>query len=94
MKKMLLGLVVFPFVAGIALAQEPMALTTRQMDKVTAGWDLFEVDCSNTSRTVVSVYQGAGNKIDCPNCYLLINSPAFSVASQFGPCSSCSRGGW
>ena len=27
---------------------------------------------------------GAGNTIDCPNCYLSINNFALSVASQFG----------
>jgi hypothetical protein len=88
MRKLLLGLAVLPFLAGVTLAQEPMRLTSQQMDKVNAGWDLLEFDFSNTSGTAISIYQNphvvGGNNITCPSCYLLINSNAFSVASFFG----------
>ncbi len=35
MKRLLLGMAILPFVAGVALAAQP--LTDKQMDKVTAG---------------------------------------------------------
>lgn len=93
MKKVLMGLAALPFLAGAALAGqagEPMQLTSQQMDKVTAGWSLWEVDKSNTSLTVVSVYQPNGNHIPplC-NCsgsgyYINIDNFALSVASAIG----------
>ena len=51
----------------------------------------LEIDVSNTSAIAVSLFQRAylteptPNFIACPGCYLLINSPTFSVAAQFGP---------
>jgi len=85
MKRLLLGLAVLPFLAGVTLAQEPTKLTGVQMDKVTAGWDLMEIVSSNTSVTGVSIYQRPINTIGCTGCYLQLNSSAFSVASAFGP---------
>jgi hypothetical protein len=79
----------FLLVAGAAFAQPPVELTSEQMDKVTAGTLIIET--SNTSATAVSLFQRAflteptPNLIVCTGCYLLINSPTFSVASQFGP---------
>jgi len=84
MRKLLLGLAVLPFLAGVTLAQEPMRLTSQQMDKVNAGWDLLEMDFSNTSGTLVSIYQRPSNLVTCPSCYLVISNQAFSVASFFG----------
>lgn len=84
MRKLLYGLAALPLLAGVALAAEPMQLSSLQMDKVTAGWDLAEVDISNTSVTVVSIYERPHNTITCPGCYLLINNFAFSVGSQIG----------
>jgi hypothetical protein len=83
MKKLLCGLAALPLLAGVALAQEPLQLSDKQMDKVTAGWDLVEVDLSNTSIVAVSVYQRPSNSIGCAGCYLLLNSPAISVAAAF-----------
>jgi hypothetical protein len=89
MKRLLHGIAALPFLAGVALAQQPMPLSDRQMDKVTAGF--LETDFSNTSATAVSIFQRAyltdatPNYIACPGCYLLINSPTFSIAAQFGP---------
>ncbi len=77
------------FIASAALAQQPVQLTSEQMDKVTAGF--LEIDVSNTSATAVSLFQRpyltdpTPNSIICPGCYLLINSPTFSIAAQFGP---------
>jgi hypothetical protein len=89
MKKLLNGLAALPFFAGIAAAQQPVQLTSDQMDKVTGGTLIIEM--SNTSATAVSLFQRAylteptPNVIVCPGCYLVINSPTFSIAAQFGP---------
>jgi hypothetical protein len=92
MKSFLYGLAVLPFLAGVALAGEPMQLSDKQMDRVTAGFDISELDVSNTSWVYVSVDQFPNpvtgvSSHDCPNgCYLDISSPrgGLSVAAQFG----------
>ena len=89
MKPIVFGAAFLWLLTGLALAQEPMQLNDKQMDKLTAGTLIIET--SNTSATAVSLFQRAylteptPNFIVCPGCYLLINSPTFSVASQFGP---------
>lgn len=83
MKKLLYGLAALPLLAGVALADQPMQLSDKQMDKVTAGFDLNVIERSNTSWTQVSIY-GAG-LIPCNQCYLTISSRPFSVQSAFGP---------
>lgn len=88
-KTIVCGVASLSLFAGAAMAQQPVQLTSEQMDKVTAGF--LEIDVSNTSATAVSLFQRAylteptPNFINCPGCYLLINSPTFSVAAQFGP---------
>jgi hypothetical protein len=47
MKKFLLGLAILPFVAGVALAAQP--LSDKQMDKVVAGHDLSLVETTDVS---------------------------------------------
>lgn len=47
MKKLLLGLAILPFVAGAALAAQP--LSDRQMDKVVAGHDLSLLETTDVS---------------------------------------------
>jgi hypothetical protein len=83
MKKLLCGLAVLPFLAGVALAGETVQLSDKQMDKVTAGFKDFETIISNTSYTQVSIYSTALTA--CPACYLTITSRPFSVQSAFGP---------
>lgn len=85
MKKALFALVALPFLAGIAMAKspQPMHLTNTQMDHVTGGWSLTELDPSNTSWTEVSVYSAL--PYSCSSCFLTISSSALSVASKFGP---------
>jgi hypothetical protein len=89
MKGLLYGVVALPFLAGIAWAQQPMQLTNKQMDRVTAGTFIEEI--SNTSATAVSIFQtpslleSTPNAFTCSDCYLVINSPKFSLAAQFGP---------
>jgi hypothetical protein len=41
MKKLLVGLAALPFLAGIAMADQPMPLSDAQMDTVTAGLVAF-----------------------------------------------------
>jgi hypothetical protein len=89
MKALLYGLAALPFLAGIAWAQQPVQLTDKQMDRVTAGTLIVEV--SNTSAVAVSLFQtpylleSTPNAFTCSSCYLVINSPKFSLAAQFGP---------
>lgn len=83
MRKLLCGLATLPFLAGIALADQPVQLSDKQMDKVTAGFDLRVTEISNTSWTQVSIYDGALTA--CSACYLTILSRPFSVESAFGP---------
>jgi hypothetical protein len=83
MKKLLCGLAALPFLAGVALADQPMQLNDKQMDKVTAGFDLHVIERSNTSWTEVSIYDGS--LLGCNQCYLTIVSRPFSVQSAFGP---------
>jgi hypothetical protein len=106
MTRVLYGLAALPLLAGVAMAEtpkqsnhgkaitkQPMQLSEQQMDKVTAGWDLLEVDVFNTGITWVSVYEhrtgttgvfGPGNTIVCASCYLVISNFALSVSSQIG----------
>ena len=37
MKKLFIGFAALPFIAGVAMADQPMPLSEAQMDKVTAG---------------------------------------------------------
>jgi hypothetical protein len=55
MKKLLSGLALLPFVAGIAAAQQPIKLTSQQMDKVTAGWFFLVTECTSTNVIPVSL---------------------------------------
>lgn len=108
MTRVLYGLAALPLLAGVALAEtpkqsndskalakQPMQLSEKQMDGVTAGWDLREIDIFNTGVTYVSIWERAApvpanpvfpsdNTIVCPGCYLLIVNPSLSVGSQFG----------
>ncbi len=84
MKQLLCGLAMLPLLSAAALAQ-PATLSENQMDTISAGWSLYEVDCSNTSATVVSVYSHPGATKN-PDVYLNIQSDAISITSAFGPC--------
>lgn len=97
MNRMLYGLAALPFVAGVALAGQPVQLTDKQMDKVTAGFDARYDETANTSFVSVSVYGGglspsitipgtaapgvATTPVN-PGYYLLIQNPEFSVAAE------------
>jgi hypothetical protein len=53
MKKWLLGLTILPFVAGVALAAQP--LSDKQMDNVVAGHDLSLVETTDVSFVIIRV---------------------------------------
>jgi hypothetical protein len=55
MKKLLIGLVTLPFLAGAALAGQPTSLTNQQMDKVTAGFDFRELEVNNVGTAWVGI---------------------------------------
>lgn len=90
MKRLLLGLAVLPFLAGVSMAGSPAALTDKQMDTVTAGFDFLETDLSNTSSVLVAI--DLPNAGACAGCYLHISGTtypnglqSFQLYSQFGP---------
>jgi hypothetical protein len=89
MKQFLCGLAILPFLSAVAMAQ-PATLSEGQMDTVRAGWSLWEQDCSNTSNTVVVVY--GRHDAYTPDAYLVIDTPAISISSSFGPC--CQHAAW
>jgi hypothetical protein len=53
MKKTLMGLAILPFLAGTALAGQP--LTDKQMDKVTAGHDLQLLELTNSTFVSIAI---------------------------------------
>lgn len=90
MKTFLYGIAALPLLATVSFAQpldttapakQPMQLSENQMDHVTAGWSFLELTNSNTSTSMVSVYQSPSNTISCTSCYLSIQNPALSVVS-------------
>jgi hypothetical protein len=102
MRNLLCGFAILPFMAAtspaqppahVGAAQQPLLLSEAEMDGVTAGWSLRELEFSNTSITAVAAYQtgtdpngdaiefGPGNNITCDTCYILLNSRALSVGS-------------
>jgi hypothetical protein len=86
MKSILYGLAALPFFAAVALAGQPMQLSDKQMDKVTAGFEFNIIEVSNTSWIQVVAYPiTAGAPVACPACYLTITSPSLNVQSAFGP---------
>ena len=88
MKRLFHGLAALPLLAGTVLAQ-PMQLTDKQMDKVSAGF--LEIDRSNTSLVVVSLFFRPYLLDETPQydrpLYLLSvygQPDFFSVAAHFG----------
>jgi hypothetical protein len=89
MKRLLYGLAALPILSAVALADEPMPLTGAQMDQVSAGFFLRERDVSNTSVTVLGIYEPApalcGSCVFTNGPYLAISSMAINLQSKFGP---------
>ncbi len=57
MKRLLLGLGILPFVAGVALAGQPLA--DYQMDKITAGHDLSLIETTDVTQVGIFVNEPA-----------------------------------
>ncbi|HEY2531202.1 MAG TPA: hypothetical protein VGJ20_25255 [Xanthobacteraceae bacterium] len=90
MKRLLLGLAVLPFLAGISMAGSPTVLTDKQMDKVTAGFDFAELDVTNTSTTVVMVDLTPitilkGDYLHVAGTAYPVGVQSLQVESRFGP---------
>jgi hypothetical protein len=95
MKKFLFGLAALPFLAGISLAADPVPLTDKQMDTVTAGFDFREVYVQNLGFYTVAVDLPAGGANGCliaGGCYLnIVGTPfpagvnSFQLSAGFGP---------
>jgi hypothetical protein len=91
MKKLLLGLAVLPFLAGVSLAGQPQPLTDNQMDKVSAGFDFMEIDINNAGATAIFVNTEPADAAGC-GCFLSIKGTpypsgvqSFQLFSAFGP---------
>lgn len=96
MNKFVLGLAVLPFLAGGALAGQP--LTDKQMDKVTAGFVILEQTISNFSDSVIAVNTPipglhvptssatppTSPPTSCVNCYLDVQAGFIEIISAFG----------
>ena len=92
MKKLLIGLAVLPFLAGVSLAGQPQALTDQQMDKVSAGFDFAELDVNNVGTTMIGINFGPADGCPLNGCYLSIKGTqypsgvnSFQLFAQFGP---------
>lgn len=86
MKSVLYGLAALPFLAGVAAAGQPMQLSDKQMDNVTAGFHFNIIEVSNTSwiQAIADANEGGGSLVACSACYLTISNNALSVQAAFG----------
>ncbi|HUK11307.1 MAG TPA: hypothetical protein VLX09_25800 [Stellaceae bacterium] len=93
MRKLLLGLAVLPFLAGVSLAGQPQALTDQQMDKVAAGFDFAEMDVNNVGATDILVDKTLAVPSGCASsCFINIQGTtypsgvqSFQLYAVFGP---------
>ena len=90
MKRLLLGLAVLPFLAGVSLAAQPVPLSDQQMDTVTAGFDFTELKVLNLGTVRVAI--DLPDLATCGVCFLDINGTTFPGGTQsfqlravFGP---------
>lgn len=88
MKSFLYAVAALPLLTGVALAtepvkkQQPMQLTSQQMDKVTAGFQFAELTVSNTSAVLVTVDVVPPRLV---GSFLSVLSPNLSVQARFLP---------
>jgi hypothetical protein len=95
MKKFFCGLATLPFLAGVALAGQPVPLNDGQMDKVTAGFDFLEINHQNLGNYLVAANfppLGAGYCGTDGGCFLSVTGTTFPGGTQslqvyagFGP---------
>jgi hypothetical protein len=92
MKRFLYGLAALPFLAGVSLAADPVPLTDKQMDVVTAGFDFAETSIQNGG----SFFVGINVPQTVPTCaagtFLCIQGTeypsgvhSFQLQAVFGP---------
>jgi len=94
MKRLLFGLAVLPFLAGVSVAGQPQPLTDPQMDKVAAGFDFDEYDTNVGGQTLVLVNEPnmfppsmANPAGGCPinpstSCFLSISGTKYASGVQ------------
>lgn len=88
MKSFLYAVAALPLLTGVAFAtepvtkQQPVQLTNKQMDKVTAGFTFRETTISNTSAVIVTVDLPPPV---CTVCFLNVLSKNLSVQAAFLP---------
>lgn len=80
MKRLFTGLAVLPFLSGIALAGQ--ALSDRQMDTITAGFDFSVIERSNVSTIIIDVNQP--DTVSCATCYLNVAAGFVHIRSAYG----------
>jgi hypothetical protein len=92
MKRLLFGLVALPFLAGVSLAAQPVPLSDKQMDTVTAGFDFVETDIQNLGSVWVAADKPLVPGCFFTSCFLAVEGTAFpagvqslQVHAQFGP---------
>jgi len=96
MKKFLFGLAALPFLAGVSLAGQPVPLSDKQMDTVSAGFDFFEHNIQNLGNvTVAANFPASVGVAACGldgGCFLSVTGTTFpagvqslQVYAQFGP---------
>jgi hypothetical protein len=86
-KKLLFGIAALPFLATAATA-DPLQLSSKQMDQVTAGWSIVEFDWFNSGMSGVAVYPrtpgfDAVQNAVCASvqCVVNIHTPTISLFS-------------
>lgn len=84
MKRIMSGLAVLPFLAGVAMAGQP--LNDKQMDTVTAGFSFSVEEQTNFSTVLIDVNQP--DTLVCHSCYLDVAAGFVHVRSAFGNISS------
>ena len=92
MKRFLYGLAVLPFLAGVSLAAQPVALSDSQMDRVTAGFDFAEAHITNVGTVSVGVDEPApvasattGVYLDLLSVYHGTTTVEQQTVAGFGP---------
>jgi hypothetical protein len=82
MNKTLLGMAILPFLAGTALAAQP--LTDKQMDKVTAGHTFTAAEFTNSTYVLIDI----GTPVQTPPTGTVVVGdvvlPAASMTVQWG----------
>ena len=79
MKKLLLGAAALPFLAGSAMAGQPVPLTASQMDQVTAGLEAIFFFAGNGNLTGFSSNTGASGGTPSTN-YVSVSFPTLDGA--------------